>query len=256
MTQPSATPPPPPPSSVAPAKKGLGIWAWLGLGCLVVVLLGLGTCYACGMYAKKKLGDVASDFEKNPAMMAAEMIVRANPEIELVSKDAAAGTLTIRKKDTGETMTVNISEIQQGKFSFTDEKGETSSISVGGVAEALGGATAAGAVGGEKSRGLPDWIPTYPGGEVRQLLSSSGPEGRSGTYLLSSIDTLDAVADFYERRLTAAGYETKRSSGAVGGAVSGTSITAESKDDRQSVNVGLTDMGGKTQALITFSDKN
>jgi hypothetical protein len=250
MSQPVAAPPPP---SAPPAKKGLGIWAWLGLGCLVLVLLGLGTCYACGMYAKKKLGDVASDLEKNPAMMAAELLVRANPEVELVSKDEAAGTLTIRKKATGETITVNISEIQQGKFSFTDEKGETSSVSLGAVAEAVGVAEAP---SGEKSRGMPDWIPVAPGAQVRQLLSTTGGEGRSGTYILSSIDTLDAVGDFYERRFTAAGFETKRSSGAVGGAMSGTSISAESKDGRQTVNIGLTDMGGKTQALITFSDKN
>lgn len=215
----------------------MGVWAWLGIGCLVLVLLGLGTCYACGMFVKNKVGKLAD----NPAMAAAELIVRANPEVELVSKDEAAGTLTIRKKKTGETVTVDISEIQQGKFSFTDDQGETASISLGGA---------------ESAKGLPDWIPVYPGATMRQLFSASGEEGRSGSYMLTSIDTIDAVADFYERRLTAAGYETKRSSASVGGSVTTTSVSAEAKDDRQTVNVGLTDLGGKTQALITFSDKN
>lgn len=233
----SPPPPPPPPPAAPPTKKGMSVWAWVGIGCLVVVLLGLGTCYACGVFVKNKVGKLA----ENPAMAAAELIVRANPDVELVSKDEEAGTLTIRKKESGETVTVNISEIQEGKFSFTDDKGETSSISLGA---------------GESSRGLPDWIPTYPGATVRQLFSTSGEAGRSGSYMLSSIDTIDAVADFYERRLTAAGYVTKRSSAAVGGAVSTTSVNAEAKDERQTVNVGLTDLGGKTQALITFSEKN
>lgn len=238
MTNPPVSSPPPPVSpSSPPPKKGTNVWVWVGVGCLVVVLLGLGTCYACGVFVKNKV----EKFADNPAMSAAKLIVQANPELELVSTDDAAGTLTIRKKETGETITVNLSEIQEGKFSFTDDKGETAAINLGA---------------GESAKGLPDWIPVYPGASMRQMFSTSGQDGRSGSYMLTSIDTIDAVADFYERRFTAAGFITKRSSAAMGGAVSTTSVNAEDADEGRTVNVGLTDLGGNTQALITFSEKN
>jgi hypothetical protein len=190
-------------------------------------------------------------FAANPAMAAAELIVRANPEVELVSKDDTAGTITIREKDSGKVITVNISEIQEGKLSFSDDKGESASISLGGVSGAGGGEA-----GGEAAKGLPEWIPAYPGATVRQMFSTSGAEGRSGSYMLTSIDTIDAVADFYEQRFERAGLETKRSSAAMGGAVNTASVSGDAADDRRTVNVGITDLGGQTQALITFSEKD
>jgi hypothetical protein len=32
-------------------KKGMGVVGWLAIGCLVVLLLGLGSCFACTYYA-------------------------------------------------------------------------------------------------------------------------------------------------------------------------------------------------------------
>ena len=86
---------------------------------LVVVMVG-------GFFVARKVQDVAADFEDNPAMATARMIVKLNPEYEEVSTDEEAGTMKVRNTETGEVITVNFEDIEEGKFSFTtDEPGTT-----------------------------------------------------------------------------------------------------------------------------------
>src|ERR1700712_1765267 len=101
-----ASPVPPPPGSPQPPKKALSPLAWVGIGCavlFVIALLALGGIGAIGSYFIKKQAD---KFEKNPTMAAAEMVVRLNPDLELVSSDEKTNTLTIKDKKTGEVTTL------------------------------------------------------------------------------------------------------------------------------------------------------
>jgi hypothetical protein len=97
-----SSPVPPPPGSPQAPKKGLSPLAWVGIGCAVLFVLGLlvlGGIVGVGGYFAKK---AAAKFEKNPTMAAAEMVVRLNPDLELVSSDEKTNTLTIKDKKTGE----------------------------------------------------------------------------------------------------------------------------------------------------------
>ena len=96
MTEPQTPPPPPPAPPTPPAEKKSGALKWVLIGCLAIILIGALLFGACSLFVAKKAKDFAGEMSDNPAMAAAEMIVRVNPEIELVSKDEMAQTLTIR----------------------------------------------------------------------------------------------------------------------------------------------------------------
>jgi len=75
--------------------------AWVGIGCgtilvilVIVVSLAVRACV-----------DKVEEFRKNPEKAGAEMFVRMNPDLELVSQDENAGTMTVRVKKSGETVT-------------------------------------------------------------------------------------------------------------------------------------------------------
>jgi len=51
-------------------------------------------------------------------MATAELMVKANPDLDLVESDAEAGTLTIRNRRTGEEVTMSAKDIQEGRVQF------------------------------------------------------------------------------------------------------------------------------------------
>ena len=118
-------------------KKGLGTLAWIGIGCGALLLIMLIAMGACGIFvanvAKDSLEtikDVAEDFSENPA---AELVVRVNPEIELVESDREAGRITIREKSSGKVLTFTYEDISEGRFSFEGEDGEALRIDASGA---------------------------------------------------------------------------------------------------------------------------
>jgi Domain of unknown function (DUF4878) len=49
----------------------------------------------------------------------AKLIIQASPDLELVSTNEAAGTVTVRNKRTNEVITVSIEDVKNGKFRFS-----------------------------------------------------------------------------------------------------------------------------------------
>ncbi len=81
-----------------------------------------------GYFPKKgvgKLSDFAKEMESNPdaaAVRAAELVLRLNPDVDVLSSDPAAGTITVREKKTGKEVTFDLEDIKAGKFSITDRR--------------------------------------------------------------------------------------------------------------------------------------
>ena len=121
----SPTPQGPPPQPVPPAappapQSGTKTspLVWVLVGCGGIVLLVAVIMLVAGMFVAKKAGSYLKDAEKNPAMAAAKMIVAMNPELETVSADEDAGTITIRNKK----LYVN-GELQKDEHAiFTDSR--------------------------------------------------------------------------------------------------------------------------------------
>ena len=114
----------------AAPKKGMSTFVKVLLGCGVLLLLGIGSCFVVsGYFLKKgvgKISDFAKEMEANPdaaVVRAAELALRLNPEVDVVSSDPAAGTITVREKKTGKEVTFNLEDIKAGKFSITADGG-------------------------------------------------------------------------------------------------------------------------------------
>jgi hypothetical protein len=246
-------PPPPQPLNPKPAKKGMGALAWVGIGCLVLALLGVGTCFGVGMFVKKK----AQSFMDNPEMGVAKAIVMANPEWELVSSDDQAKTLTVRNKKTAEEMTVNIDDIKNGKIEFKTKEGTSTVDMTGGgiqMKDEQGRESNIGLTLGKKAE-MPEWIPVPEGADVRQVFTTSTGTGSSGSYIVTAEGTIDEVAGFFESGLKAKGFEVEKSTASLGGSLNGATVNAKMAGGGRSVNVGITDFGGKARAMVSFEDK-
>jgi hypothetical protein len=251
-----STPPPAPPAP--PAKKGLNVWGWLAIGCVVVLLLALGTCFAGGMFLKNKLGGFAKEFEENPAKVAAELAVKMNPDVEMVSSDDT--TMTVRNVKTGEVVTVDFEDAKEGKFTFETKDGKATvdadAADEGGTLTITGPDGQKATFGAGAGTGnAPAWLPIYPGAQVVGNYDGTTPEGHAGAVTVTTSDSLAEVMAFYEEKLRDDGFEVQKMT-IAGSDGSGGTVTGTTADQSRTVSVVLSVADGQTQAMVTFNEKN
>ena len=242
----------------APAKKGLPVWAWVGIGCGALIVLVMIVITVAGFLVANKVKDVAGDFEDNPAMATARLIVKLNPGLEEVSTDEEEGTITVRNTETGEIVTVNFDDIENGKFSFTTDEGEVT-VDASGVAESgsVNITTEDGSVvyqAGVVSEGLPAWVPVYPGAEPTNRHSLNTADSISGGFQLETSDPVAGVLEFYRSALEGEGYaisvNTFSQDDAQGGMVNGSH-----EDSGRTVMAILNSEDGTTTVNVNYSDQ-
>ena len=242
-----------------PAKKGLPIWAWIGIGCGGLLILVLIVVMAAGFFVANKVKDVAGDFEDNPAMATARMIVKLNPELEEVSTDEEAGTITVRNKKSGEIVTVNFDDIEDGKLVFSTDKGdvtvdaseleESGSMTVTSEDGSVVFAT------GKPSAGdLPSWVPMYPETEPSSRHSMRTDTTASGGFEITTPDPVADVLEFYREELESAGYaisvNTYTQDDTEGGMVNGNNEA----EQRSVVVIVSREAGEDTRAVVSFNE--
>ena len=243
------------PQAPPPAKKGMGALGWILIGCGGILLVGLIGVGACTYWVKKKATGFLEEAQSNPEMAAAKFAIGLNPDLEIVSTDDAAGTLTIHNKKTGETVTLSMADIKEGKFSMTTDSG-TSSVDMnsGGISVTDDkGQTSTFEVG--KPVAAPSWVPTYPNGSVEGAYSSDTSEVHTATFVLKTSDSVADVLAFYEENLKANGMRADTTTYTANGAAGGT-VTASNADNSRTVSIaaGTTD-GSGTAATITYVEK-
>ena len=105
----------PAPQYSAPKASGSGTAVKvIAIGCGGLLLLGLIAGGIFTWYAAKK----AKEFTENPAYGSLRLAVMASPELETVSSDAAAGTITVLDKRSGKTTTLTVNSLQDGKLTI------------------------------------------------------------------------------------------------------------------------------------------
>jgi hypothetical protein len=236
------------PPGAPPVKKGLSLLAWVGIGCGVIILLGVIAMLVGGIFVSKKI----SEFKDNPAK-AAEMILKMNPDIDVVSTDDKAGTITIRDKKTGDETTVSFDDIKNGKIAFKTKDGTASfdANSKDGTIKVTDDKGNVSQLGATSTENLPAWIPTYTNGESTGAFSATdSAEGKSGAFTVATTDSVDAVMSFYESKLKEAGFQVNKTSFPGGGHLAGTS-----DGDKRTLSVQVGTGDGKTTALVTYNDK-
>ena len=245
------------PQTPTGAKKTSPL-VWVLVGCGGLVLLVAIIMLVAGVFVAKKAGSYLKDAEKNPAMAAAKMVVAMNPELETVSTDEAAGTITIRNKKTGEVMTVDFEDVKKGKIRFKNEKGEVAEISAsadnetGKLEVKTGEGTMTFGAGGEAER--PDWVPEYPGSESEGMYSTKGPQGLSAAFTFLTSDSAEDVMAFFEERLKGTGFEVTTSSMKKSGKLSGGLVHGALEQAKRIVHVTISDEDGSTRVAVNYSE--
>lgn len=253
---PPMAPPPAQPAAGAPApKKGTSPLVWILAGCGGLIII-VGIIFAGLTYwGYHKVKGYVETAEKNPALAAAKIAVAVNPDLEIVSEDDEAGTLTIRDKKSGEEITMNAEDIKEGRLKFKNEKGEEVTFEGSGETGKEGfkiktdkGTMAFGNTAGEAP---PSWVPSYPGAKVMASSREETDEGFTGTYSFQTGDSGDAVLAHFEKELKNAGFDVERTST---GAMSGLgTINARRGDGQHTVNVVVTSVADMTQVVVQYA---
>ena len=210
----------------ATAKK-MNPLIWILVGILgLFALLGI-VVVAGGIFVAKKVQDAAG----NPGRAAAKLIAAANPDVEIVSSNEAAGTVTFKDTSTGKVVTVDFDQIKQGRISF---EGEGEKVTIGADA----------------STRLPEWLPVYPGATTSGTFAMQGSNESAATVGLTTSASIDEVSKFYEEAFKKAGLSTNTNLMQQGGMISG-----ESADKKRSAVVSMAAGDEGLTVGITYSDK-
>jgi hypothetical protein len=238
-----------------PKKKGLSVLAWIGIGCLGVLVIGGVVTSVVVYYLAHKVQEFAKEVEEDPVAATAKALAAANPDIELVSTDKDARTVTFRELSTGKELTVNYDDIEQGRLSFSSG-GETAELEVTG-ADGAGGLTVRTSEGtatfsaGEDASDIPDWIPVYPGTTPTNNFSADANGQVTGTFTFATSADADAILNFYDAEAKAVGLETKSRTTTPDGAI----WLASSPDDSRTLTVMASKKDAGMEVVVSFTEK-
>ncbi len=242
---------------MAEGKKGLPIWAWFGIGCAGLLVLVMIALLVVGMFVTKKVKEVAGDFEKNPEIAAARLIVKLNPEIEEVEVNEDDGTITVRNKKTGEIFTADVDDLKEGRFTITGEDGTAVITAGAGEDEGSFKITAGGSTmefGGGEADEVPSWIPVISGAEVQPLFSMNADGVSRGSLKIVTDKDAEEVLKFYQEKMEEAGFEIQTSSYS-GGGESVNMLSGETVDPKKSLIVNVSaDSDGAVTVALTYSE--
>ena len=195
----------PPQSTPGSGTRGL-LYGCLGLLAVAGIIAVIG-----GMWAFKKVKGIA----ENPEQFIAEMAVKGNPDLELVSVDKAAQEVVIKDKKSGESTTFSFDDVKNGKLTMKKSDGSSAEVGADGirVKEKDGSETV---IGGGVAVPLPEWVPAYPG-KHQVMVSSHKIKGmnQSGQYAFSTGDAVATVTESYTNTLEGAKFEVVRESTAL-----------------------------------------
>lgn len=201
--------------------------AWVGIGCGGLLLIALIGAVWVFFIAKDKF----EEFAKNPEKTAAEMIVSMTPELEKVSQDDKAGTMTIRTKD-GKEATVSYKDISEGKIEFTDQDGNVTRL------------------GSTDLTHVPAWVPQAPDlTDGVSMFHSDGGGEITGQFSGKSGKSADELRTLFEGEASAAGLSSSSSGSTNLGAT--TVVTLEFSGGGKSLNIVITEKPGSATLVNT-----
>ena len=232
-----------PPQQQVPPPKKTSPFVWILGGCALILVLGV-VVTAISLYMiGRKVKEVAGG---NPAAVV-KMIASMNPDVEVLSTDDAARTVTIRNKRDGKVVTMNFDDIKNGKFTIKEDGKEevTFQGGQGGVVVKTGEGTAQFGAGGK----IPAWVPAYPGSSVQPGMVADTNKELSVTYTFTTKDSVDKVSSYYQTELKSAGYKVENAIvGGLGGSVVGT-------NDKRTINLALASSDGQTSVTVVAVEK-
>jgi hypothetical protein len=212
MAQPPYAPAPPP---VVPGQRRTSPIIWVLVIVLGLFVLGGIVVVGAGFFIAHKVKQAGFDpdlMARNPGLAISKLVAAANPDIQVLNTNDGAGTITVRDKRTGKVTTMTFDQAKNGRFSITaqDDQGKNATLDFGGSA-----------------KGIPDWVPSYPGGsEPKSTFSASADNGKvGGSFIFTTTDAQDRVMSFYQDKCKELGLKTTNITSPSGGSVIGTDDT-------------------------------
>jgi hypothetical protein len=253
-----ASPPPqPPPPPVAPVKKKTSPWVWILVGCGGLIVVGMILVGVTGAFLFKKGTEKLQEFAENPVREAAETIVRLNPDLELVSSDDEAQTMTVKNLKTGEVATFDWSDIQNGRFSFESD-GQEYTLDGSGAADGRltveDGSGKEVATFGLGAGEVPSWFPAYADAfEVQVLVNATQNGQESRIWTFKTDNAVSDVLSFYEQELQSQNWDVTSNTSASG-QISNGSIDAKADNGARSLNLVISKDGADpAQVMVTYT---
>lgn len=233
----------------------------VGIGCGIISLLGIIVVGGMAWYGMRKAKEIADEFANNPGA-AAEMIIKMHPELDHVSTDADAGTITVRNKQNGEEMVVNFSDIEKGNFSVQGANGDEvfsvdSDSSNNGITISSGDEGVMKIGGDADLADVPKWVPIYPDTvKSTTAMHRTRPDGKAtGMVTFEVNDEVGTISEHYQNVLKEQGFEVDVRSVNANGNVSQAVVTASHPENSQALNILIGEADGKRSLMINYEEK-
>ena len=252
--KPVAGPPPlpdaaPPPVSTAPKKTSPIVWILLGVVGFFVLI---------GFAVMAGLGFLAHKVAENPALAITKLVTAANPDIQVLSTDQGANTITLKDKRTGETVTMNFDDVKKGRIVFKGN-GQQATIQAHGEGQngtlEINGPDGSVKFGSGAAAKIPAWVPAYPGVSPQSTFSMQGGDGSGGSFQFTTKDSPKSVLAFYEQGLKQAGFGITANFTGNTDTSSGGMISAEDAATKRTVVVTVGAEKDATSVNVLFGTK-
>ena len=233
----------------------------IGIGCGVIALLAVAIIGGTVWWGARKASSFVEELSTNPAA-AAEMIIKMHPEVDHVSTDQDNRTITVKNKKSGDLVTLNFEDIENGKFSIQGADGEDS-FSIDSNSATDGITIRSGKDGEVKIGGaadlsdVPTWVPVYPNTlKSTTAMTRKSPQGKaSGMVAFEVADDINTIAEYYRSALEEKGYEVNEQSINANGNVSQSMLNATHAGDGQTLNIIIGEAKGKRTLMINYEEK-
>ena len=246
----------PPQTPAPPGKKGSKTLVWILAGCGGILVLAVVIMAVLLSWGAHKMKGFAESSKRNPALMAAKIMVAVNPDLEIVAEDDNAGTLTVRNKKTGEQITMNAEDIKKGRLKFTNKKGEVVTFEGSGESgkEGFSVKSKDGTMtfGNASARAMPSWVPSYPGAKPMASVSKTSAEGIYGSYSFQTGDPAAKILDYFDGALNEDGFSVEKTK-VEGGAMAVSTLQAKRDDGKRAVNVTVIPVAGAAQVTVQYT---
>jgi len=239
----AATPPAAPvATSPVPSARKTSPIVWVLVVILGLFLLGglaIGGFTLFVVHKAREAGISPDLFQRNPAAATARALALANSDIEVLSEDDGAGTVTVRDRRSGKTVTWNVDQARRGRITITseDEDGKSATVDIGS------GAT----------HKLPSWLPPYPRSSAMGNFSitGNGSDGDGGVFSFTTTDPPGDVLSFYQDQMRTLKMNIQVNATTPDGGV----LTASSDDRDRTLNIVVGHDSGKTNVNVTYASK-
>jgi len=223
------TPPPmyAPPAPEGPKKTPIWVWILAAVGGMIVLAI-IGISLA-GYFLFQKAKEVAT----NPAAAAA-IISKLDPNLEVLDVDEEKKIIRVRNKENNEEVTLNLSDILQGKMKISHEgKDGVETFELGGKVK------------------LPRWLPAYPGAEMKSIgAGRSDKEGSGGLATFETADPPEKIISFYRGALEKESFKAEE-----GAQVAGASVLIMKTESGNAATITVTPNDGKSQVTVIYGNK-